>query len=131
MASMPASSTCASSSSVFPMRGSVPTQSFLGRKMTKLTLLVEQRLSLEALHDAYEKRGDELEQLVAKAESPEVGALVTRWFEWLESANGVSPRTRRRYATNTIYRYKESWAKLFVVLPNSRAARLTGLNKGF
>ena len=96
-----------------------------------LTLLVEQRLSLEALHDAYEKRGDELEQLVAKAESPEVGALVTRWFEWLESANGVSPRTRRRYATNTIYRYKESWAKLFVVLPGGRAARLTALTKGF
>src|SRR2546422_2911935 len=44
-----------------------------------LTLLVEQRLSLEALHEAYEKRGDELEQLVAKAESPEVGGLVTCW----------------------------------------------------
>ena len=92
-----------------------------------LMLLVEQRLSLEALHEAYEKHGDELEQLVAKAESPEVGGLVTRWFEWLESANGVSPRTRRRYAANTIYRYKESWAKLFAVLPNGRAARLTGL----
>ena len=48
-----------------------------------LMLLVEQRLSLEALHEAYEKHGDELEQLVAKAESPEVGGLVTRWFEWL------------------------------------------------
>jgi len=96
-----------------------------------LTLLVEQRLSLEQLHEAYEKRGDEVEKLVAKAESPELGGLVARWFEWLESANGVSPRTRRRYAANTIYRYKESWAKLFVVLPNGRAARLSGLTKGF
>src|SRR5882762_861264 len=96
-----------------------------------LMLLVEQRLSLEAIHDAYEKRGDELEQLLAKAVSPGVGGLVSRWFEWLESANGVSPRTRRRYAANTIYRYKESWAKLFAVLPNGRAARLTGLTKGF
>jgi len=76
------------------------------------------------------KRGDEVEKLVAKAESPELGGLVARWFEWLESANGVSPRTRRRYAANTIYRYKESWAKLFVVLPNGRAARLSGLTKG-
>jgi integrase len=96
-----------------------------------LILLVEQRLSLDELHEAHEKRGDELEQLVAKTESPEVGRLVTQWFAWLESPNGVSPRTRRRYATNTIYRYRESWAKLFAVLPNGRAARLTDLTKGF
>ncbi len=94
-------------------------------------LLVDQRLSLEELHEAYERRGDELEQLVAKAESPEIGGLVTRWFEWLESPNGVSPRTRRRYASNTIYRYRESWAKLFSVLPNGQAARLSDLTKGF
>lgn len=101
-----------------------------GRK-DLLTLLAAHRLSLEELHDAYERRGTELEQLAAKADSPEVGGLVTNWFGWLESPNGVSPRTARKYAPNTVYRYKESWANLFAVLPNGRAALLSDLTKGF
>ena len=96
-----------------------------------LTLVVARRISLEDLHDAYEKRGTELEQLVAKAQSPELVGLVARWFDWLESPNGVSPRTRRRYAANTIYRYKESWENLFGLLGNGRASRLSDLTKGF
>src|SRR2546422_1339118 len=48
----------------------------------------------------------------------------TLFRSWLESANGVSPRTRRRYATNTIYRYKESWAKLFVVRSEEHTSEL-------
>ena len=101
-----------------------------GRK-DLLQLLADGRVSLEQLHDAYEKRGDEMEQLAAKADSPELGPLVSEWFAWLGSPNGVSPRTRRRYAPNTVYRYKESWAKLFALLPNARAARLSDLTKGF
>lgn len=101
-----------------------------GRK-DLLTLLAAHRLSLEELHDAYEHGATDLEQLVAKAESPEVGALVSKWFEWLESANGVSPRTTRKYAASTVYRYKESWANLVALLPNGRAARLSDLTKGF
>jgi integrase len=101
-----------------------------GRK-DLLTLLVEHRISLEELHQAYEHRGTELEQLAAKAESPEVGGLVKSWFEWLQSPNGVSPRTRRRYAPNTIYRYKESWANLLGLLPNGITSRLSDLTKGF
>lgn len=53
-------------------------------------------------HDAYAKRGEEIELLVAKAESPEAGPLVDQWFAWLKSANGVRLWTRRRYAPNTI-----------------------------
>ncbi|HEX4632732.1 MAG TPA: site-specific integrase [Gemmatimonadales bacterium] len=101
-----------------------------GRK-DLLQLLADGRVELDQLHDAYGKRGDELEQLAAKAESPELGALVDQWFTWLDSPNGVSPRTRRRYAPNTVYRYRESWAKLFALLPKGRAARLSDLNKGF
>jgi integrase len=96
-----------------------------------LGLLAEHRLSLEELHDAYERRGNDLEHLVAKAESPQLKGLVVRWLEWLQSPNGVSPRTRRRYAGNTIYRYTESWAKLFGQLPAGDASRLGDLTKGF
>lgn len=96
-----------------------------------LSLLAEQRLTLVALHEAYEGRGDEIEQLAAKAESPELGPLVDVWLAWLKSPNGVSPRTRRRYASNTVHRYDESWAKLFALLPNGRAARLSDLTRGF
>jgi integrase len=94
-----------------------------------LGLLAERRLSLDEVHDAYERRGPELEQLVVKAESPQLQGLVAQWFRWLESPNGVSPRTRRRYAGNTIYRYRESWAKLFARLPGE--ARLSDVTKGF
>ncbi|HXT91579.1 MAG TPA: site-specific integrase [Trebonia sp.] len=96
-----------------------------------LQLLADGRVELQQLHEAFEKRGDEIEQLAAKAESPELGPIVDQWFAWLESANGVSPRTRRRYAPNTIYRYRESWAKLFSLLPKGRAARISDLTKGF
>ncbi|HXQ28916.1 MAG TPA: site-specific integrase [Gemmatimonadales bacterium] len=96
-----------------------------------LQLLADGRVNLEELHSAYEKRGDEIEQLAAKADSPALGALVSEWYAWLESPNGVSPRTRRRYAPNTIYRYKESWAKLFTLLPGGQTARLSDLTKGF
>lgn len=96
-----------------------------------LGLLRNHRLSLEALHDAYEKGASDLEHLVAKTESPELKGLVERWFEWLESPNGVSPHTRRRYAGHTIYRYRESWARLRAQLASGPTSRLSDLTKGF
>jgi integrase len=72
-----------------------------------------------------------LEQLRAKAESPQVGELVDRWLAWLRSPAGVSPRTRRRYAPRSVERYAVSWEGFFAVLPRGREARLSDVTRGF
>ncbi len=48
-----------------------------------LGLLAEGKIRLPELHDAYEKRGDELEHLKARASSPRLGDLVEKWLRWL------------------------------------------------
>src|SRR5256885_472797 len=95
-----------------------------------LELLAKQRVELSDVHEAYENRGDELAQLQAKVESPRLGEVLDEWFAWLRSALGISPRTQRRYAANTVYRYEMSWAKLLQSLAHGRDARLSDLTKG-
>ena len=94
-------------------------------------LLAERRITLPELFDAYEKRGDELEQLLARSESPTIGPLLDRWLAWLGSPAAVSEKTRRRYAPRTVYRYRMSWQRLLAVLPGSRTAALSALTSGF
>lgn len=96
-----------------------------------LGLLAARRVTLADLFDAYEKRGTELEQLQARAESPTLGGLVERWLAWLRSAAGVSARTRRRYAERTVQQYAVSWEGFFSVLAKGREARLSDLTRGF
>lgn len=94
-------------------------------------LLASGRVALPDLFDAWERRGDELEQLKAKAESPSLGALVDAWLAWLRSPAGVSQRTRRRVTPKTVTRYAVSWSSFFAVLPSGRDARLSELTRGF
>ena len=94
-----------------------------------LGLLAEGKVTLPDLHDAYEKRGDELEHLKARASSPRLGGLVEKWLRWLPTA--VSTRTKRRYAPLTITRYRVSWEGFFEVLPRGRDSTLGDLTPGF
>jgi hypothetical protein len=96
-----------------------------------IELIADGRLRLPAVHDAYTRSPDELEQLRARAASPRLGILVDRWLDWLRSPAGVSTRTRRRYSPTTVYRYGVSWAGFFAVLPKGRDATLADLTKGF
>lgn len=96
-----------------------------------LELLAARRLHLPDVHEAWLKRGDELEQLRARAESPALGELVDRWLEWLRSPAGISPRTKRRYSPRTIVRYNTSWEGFFAVLPRGRDSTLADLTSGF
>ncbi|MSR07275.1 MAG: site-specific integrase [Gemmatimonadetes bacterium] len=96
-----------------------------------LGLLAAGKVTLPELHDAHERRGDELEQLKAKADSPRLGELVDVWEAWLSSPSGISPRTGRRYAAHTTRRYSVSWANFFAAIPQGRDATLSALNKGF
>lgn len=94
-----------------------------------LGLLAEGKIKLPELHDAYEKRGDELEHLKARAESPRLGDLIEKWLGWLPTA--VSVRTKRRYAPRTVTRYRVSWEGFFEVLPRGRDSTLADLTPGF
>ena len=94
-------------------------------------LLASRRLTLLELHEAHQKRGDELEQLKVRAESPCLGELVDKWLEWLKSPAGISPRTRRRYSLRTVQQYGVSWRGFYSVLPQGRRARLSDLTRGF
>lgn len=96
-----------------------------------LNLLASRQIALTDLHDAYLQRGDQLEHLKARAESPCLGNLVDEWLEWLESPSGVSPRTRRRYAKQTTRRYRVSWEGFFEVLSGGRGSRLSDVTQGF
>lgn len=96
-----------------------------------LELLAQRRLRLPELHDAYERDPAAIEQLKAKARSPQLGELVDRWLAHLRSPAGVSPRTKRRYTAGSVNRYAYSWAGFFAVLPRGREATLADLTPGF
>lgn len=96
-----------------------------------LELLAAHRITLPELHDAYLARGDELEHLRARAESPELGLLVDCWMAWLESPAGVSPRTKERYSPQTIAQYRRSWNGFFSTLQRGRQSTLADLTRGF
>src|SRR5216117_67361 len=70
-------------------------------------------------------------QRVAKAVSPILGPLVDEWLKWLESPSALSSKTRRPFSPRTAYRYRESWQRLFRVLPRGRDATLADITKGF
>lgn len=95
-----------------------------------IELLVAGRLLLVDVHDAYEKRGDELAQLQAQVDSPQLGDVLDQWFAWLRSPSGISPRTSRRYAAHTIHRYVMSWNNFLRCLARGREARLSEITKG-
>ncbi len=96
-----------------------------------LGLLAEGKLTLADVHEAYLQRGDELEQLKARAESPTLGELTDEWFPWLASAAGVSPRTKRRYSPGTTAQYQRSFNGLFSTLKTSpTSVRLDGFPDG-
>ena len=94
-------------------------------------LLAAGRLTLPDVFDAYEQRGDELEQLKARTESPALGGLVDEWLAWARSPAGVSSRTHRRMTARTVQRYAVSWQGFFVVLARGREAQVSDLTRGF
>jgi integrase len=96
-----------------------------------LGLLESKRITLVELHEAYQGRGDELELLRDRTDSPVLGALVDEWLDWMRSPAGISPRTKRRYSTSTVTRYEVSWDGFFSVLNKGRNARLCDLTDGF
>ena len=94
-------------------------------------LLAEQRVTLSDIHEAYLRSPEALEQLKARAESPTLGPLVDEWLNYLESPAGVSPRTKRRYAPQTIRRYRVSWEGFFEHLQLGRDSKLSHITSGF
>jgi integrase len=89
------------------------------------------RLALADVHDLYHRDREALEHRSQREASPELGTLVDEWLYWLESPEAISPRTRARYAANTIRRYRMSFAKVFDTAPEGRVLRLQGLTRGF
>jgi integrase len=96
-----------------------------------LRLLGEGRLRLADVHEDYQRDPAALQQRVAKVASPILGPLVDEWLTWLESPAVLSPKTRRPFSPRTAYRYRESWQRLFRVLPRGREATLADITKGF
>ena len=96
-----------------------------------LELLATRRLRLPELHDAHQRDPAALEQLKAKAQSPQLGEMVDQWLAYLRSPAGVSPRTKRRYTAASVNSYAYSWAGFFSVLPRGREATLADLTRGF
>jgi integrase len=93
--------------------------------------IIEGRIALADAHDLYHRNRDALEQRVQREASPELGPLVNEWLDWLESPEAISPRTRARYAANTIRRYRMSFATVFDTAAEGRALKLQGLTRGF
>jgi integrase len=112
------------------MEGTVHALRSAGRR-DLLGLLAEGKLSLPELHDAWVRDREELEQLKAKAESPHLTELLDEWFDWLASPAGVSPRTKRRYATHTIAQYRRSWNGVLATLSRGQDATLADITTGF
>jgi integrase len=96
-----------------------------------LGLLAEHRLTLTEVHDAYVADPAALEQLKAKVESPRLGDLVSEWLTWCRSPAGISPRTKRQYASHAVQRYAVSWEGFFAGLPHGRDAHLSDITRGF
>ncbi len=96
-----------------------------------LRLLADGRLRLADVHEDYQRDPAALQQRVAKVASPILGPLVDEWLPWLESPGALSSKTRRAFSPRTAYRYRESWQRLFRVLPRGRDAVLADITKGF
>lgn len=93
-------------------------------------LLKDKKVTIRQLHNAAVKGPQALDILRAQANSPTLGPLIEEWFEWLASPSGIN-RQGRRYAPQTVRRYRVSWEGFFEVLPNSKDARLSDLTDGF
>ena len=100
-------------------------------RLDVLRLLADGRLALADVHEDYQRDPSVLQQRVAKVVSPILGPLVDEWLKWLESASALSSKTRRPFSPRTAYRYRESWQRLFRVLPRGRDATLANITKGF
>ena len=96
-----------------------------------LRLLGEGKLRLADVHEDYQRDPAALQQRIAKVASPVLGPLVDAWLTWLESPSALSSKTRRPFSPRTAYRYRESWQRLFRVLPRGRDATLADITKGF
>jgi len=96
-----------------------------------LRLLAGGKLRLADVHEDYQRDPAALQQRVAKVASPILGPLVDEWLKWLESPAALSSKTRRPFSPRTAYRYRESWQRLFRVLPRGRDATLADITKGF
>ena len=96
-----------------------------------LRLLGEGKLRLADVHEDYQRDPAALQQRVATVASPVLGPLVDEWLKWLESPATLSLKTRRPFSPRTAYRYRESWQRLFRILPRRREATLADITKGF
>lgn len=100
-------------------------------RLDVLRLLGEGKLRLADVHEDYLRDPAALQQRVSKVASPVLGPLVDEWLKWLESPGVLSTKTRRPFSARTAYRYRESWQRLFRVLPRGREATLADITKGF
>ena len=96
-----------------------------------LRLLAEGKLRIADVHEEYVRDPAALQHRLAAAASPVLGPLLDEWYAWLDEPATLSPKTRRPYAPKTIQRYKVSWTRLLIVLPQGREAVLSDLTKGF
>src|SRR2546422_10521626 len=96
-----------------------------------LRLLGEGKLRLADVHEDYQRDPTSLQQRVAKVACPILGPLGDEWLKWLESPSALSSKTRRPFSPRTAYRYRESWQRMFRVLPRGRDATLAHITKGF
>ena len=96
-----------------------------------LRLLGEGKLRLADVHEDYQRDPAALQQRIAKVASPVLGPHVDEWLKWLESPAALSSKTRRPFSPRTAYRYRESWQRLFRVLPRGRDATAADITKGF
>ncbi len=96
-----------------------------------LRLLGEGKLRLADVHEDYQRDPGALQQRVATVASPVLGPLVDEWLKWLKSPAALSLKTRRPFSAGTAYRYRESWQRLFRILPRGREATLADITKGF
>jgi integrase len=96
-----------------------------------LRLLADGKLRLADVHEDYQRDPAALQQRIAKVASPILGPLVDEWLKWLENPAALSSKTRRPFSPRTVYRYRESWQRLWRVLPRGREATLADITKGF
>jgi len=100
-------------------------------RLDVLRLLAEGKLALGDVNEDYQRDPAALQHRVAKVVSPILGPLVEKWLKWLGSPAALSSKTRRPFSPRTAYRYRESWQRLFRVLPRGRDATLADITKGF
>ena len=95
-----------------------------------LGLIAAHRITLQDVHAAIHRDPRSVAYLRWEEPSPILGALVSEWIEWMKSPAGISSRTKRRFAPQTIRRYASSWEQVFAWLPEGREAKLTALTSG-